>query len=177
MIEISELIDKNAVDRVAAESGVAIAVVDTDSREVFVSNNNSICRNLNPTGEFSPKCAEYCGQAFEKAREAGRMIGFECHAGLDCRAVLAERSGMQFVTIIGRTFAKAENYRRATERAITGDWRHFPPSKFFENILLTASAEVLTRTAEKIGRLVVGAGKTPDAKPELAGVPGLEAKT
>lgn len=155
MSENPEFIDKNELDRLADESGVAVAIVNSKSRQVFVSNDNSICRNLNPSDRFSPKCAAFCGKAFEKAAESGGMIGFECHAGLDCRAVCSQRSGKKFVAIVGRTFVKAENYRKATERAISGDWSKFPPSQFFENILLTGSTGVLDKTAKQVERLIV----------------------
>lgn len=143
----SEPIDTEAIGRFAAENGVAIALVDSSAREVSVFNNNSICRNLNPGGEFSPECARSCGQAFENA--AGGTFSYECHAGLECRAV---RVGTRLVAIVGRTFVKAENYRRATERSIAGDWKNYSPAEFFENILLTASATTLDETAGRIAR-------------------------
>ena len=146
--------DQKALDRIAEESGLAIAIVDENARQVAVTNNNSICRNLNPSNEFSPACAQFCGKALEKALEAGKMIGFECHAGLDCRAIPAGTPDKQFVAIVGRTFLKAENYRKATERAIKGDWSHFSPSEFFENILLTGSSDALTKTAELVEHLL-----------------------
>ncbi len=149
-----EISDEEAIDRLADESGLAIAIVDGLSREVSTSNNNSICRNLNPSGEFSPDCAKFCGKALEKAVEAGGTIGFECHAGLDSRALPFKRSGKQLAAIIGRTFVKAENYRKATERAITGDWSEYPPSQFFENILLTGSMDTLDKTAKKAAKIL-----------------------
>jgi len=140
--------------RLAEESGLAIAIVDADGRQVVVSNNNSICRYLNPASEFSPGCAHFCGRALEKALDAGKMIGFECHAGLDCRAVAAGTHEKPFVAIVGRTFLKSENYRKATTRAISGDWSKFSPSTFFENVLLTGSSATLTKTAEKVEHIL-----------------------
>ena len=151
---LNEIPDKLALDTLADESGVAIAIVDQAGREVSVSNNNSICRRLNPTGEFSSACAAFCGKALEKAFESGSGVGYECHAGLECRAIPIEKSDERFVAIIGRTFVKAEKYRRATERAISGDWSNFAPSEFFENILLTGSAELVDKAARKLESLV-----------------------
>jgi diguanylate cyclase (GGDEF)-like protein len=142
--------------RLAEETGLAIAIVDGDSRQVAASNNNSICRHLNPSSEFSPACARFCGKAFEKTLKAGKMVGFECHAGLDCRAVAAGPADKPFVAIVGRTFLSSDNYRKATERAIKGDWSEFPPSKFFENVLLTGSPAALTKTAEKVEQILAG---------------------
>ena len=52
------------LDRLAEENGVAIVVVDREGNEASVSNNNSMCRSLNASAEFAPRCAEYCGSAF-----------------------------------------------------------------------------------------------------------------
>ena len=162
MSVLKEIPDKLALDTLADESGVAIAIVDQAGREVSVSNNNSICRRLNPTGEFSSACSEFCGKALEKAFEAGSGVSFECHAGLECRAIPVNKPEGRLVAIIGRTFVKAEKYRRATERAISGDWSAFPPSEFFENILLTGSKELVDKAARKLESL---AEVTPQTAP------------
>ncbi len=154
MSDTQNIIASGTLSSLAEENGMAIAIVDEDSRQVVVSNNNSICRHLNPANKFSSACSHFCGKALEKALEAGGMIGFECHAGLDCRAIPSGDAEKRFVAIVGRTFLKAENYRKATERAITGDWSEFPPSEFFENILLTGSSDALTTTANEVERLL-----------------------
>ncbi len=154
MSDAQNIIGGETLGRLAEENGMAIAIVDNAARQVVVSNNNSICRHLNPGNTFSPACAKFCGKALEKALEAGGMIGFECHAGLDCRAIVSGDPKKRFVAIVGRTFLKAESYRKATERAITGDWSEFPPAEFFENILLTGSSDALTKTAEQVEQLI-----------------------
>jgi diguanylate cyclase (GGDEF)-like protein len=125
--------------RIAEQSGVAVVLLDNDSREVLSSNNNSICSILYPSQEFGPRCAEYCGLAFAKASEAGAPIEYKCHAGLECKAVMLRNGGQQLVAITGRVFTKAEDYRTATERSLDGDWQKFPPSEFFGNVLLGGS--------------------------------------
>jgi ligand-binding sensor protein len=135
------------LDSLADENGVAIVVVDSDSHEVSVSNNNSMCRNLYSSAEFAPSCAQFCGKAFERAVEAGKMIEYECYAGLTCKAVPVTDRGTQFVAIVGRTFLKAENYRKATEKAVSGEWSRFRPSEFFENILMTGSKASLEKAS------------------------------
>lgn len=147
----SVLPEKSVLDELADRSGVAIAIVDSPSREISVSNNNSICRHLNPGGRFSTDCAKYCGMAFQKAINAGTRIQYECHAGLECRAVPITSTQRPLVAIVGRTFVRSDSYRKATERAITGDWRRYPPSTFFENILLTGSARKLDEVVGKLG--------------------------
>lgn len=153
MDENTLTIDTDALGRIARESGVAVALANGDG-ELWSANDNSICRSLNASGQFSPACARYCGKALAKVQEVGRPIGFVCHAGLDCRAIAATRSDRPLVAIVGRTFLKSENYRKATERAVTGDWCEFSPSDLFENVLLTASADVLDRTTKQVRQLV-----------------------
>ena len=138
------------LDRLADENGVAIVVVDAETNDVSVSNNNSMCRCLYGSEEFAPACDRYCGRAYEWAAEAGKPVDYECHAGLSCRAVPVSEGGKQFVAIVGRTFLKAERYREATEKAITGEWRQFRPTEFFENVLISGSAEGIDLTAGRL---------------------------
>ena len=152
------------LDRVADESGLAIALIDGSSREVVVSNNNSICQNLNPNGKFEGKCADFCGTAFEETAVVGGGVGFTCHAGLECRAVPVGEGGQQLVAIVGRTFINAEDYRKATSRAISGDWSGYSPSEFFKNILLTGSVSVIEQTAKKVEALMPKASQMPEEK-------------
>ena len=144
-----ELTRTERLERLAEESGLAIAVAGEGGRQIAAFNNNSICAKLNPDTKFSAACARFCGMALEKAREAGKTVGFVCHAGLDCRAFIPAGREDKQVVIIGRTFLKAENYRKATERAITGDWKTYAPAELFENILLTGSADVLNKATQE----------------------------
>lgn len=145
--------EDNLLERLADESGLAIVVVDENSSVVSESNNNSMCRALYNSENFAPLCAEFCGRAFEWANNADSPVEYECYAGLKCSAVKIEAEEKPLVAIIGRTFLKAENYRMATERAISGDWNEFPPSRFFENVLLTGSEKKIEKLVRKIGNL------------------------
>ena len=168
-----EIPDKKTLDRLADESGVAVVFVDENQREIFATNNNSICRNLNPQGNLVGQCAAFCGTALEETAEVGGSVSFTCHAGLECRAIPIQRSNAKLVAIVGRTFIKAENYRRATARAISGDWGAFPPSDFFENILLTGSQDILDKVARQMESLV---GKSPAVEPVVVGPPVVAAE-
>ena len=144
-------ISANSPEKIADENGLAI-VLTGENEVVSTANNNSICENLYSSEEFAPRCAEFCGRAFQIANEAGNSVAYQCYAGLDCLAVPL-KAGKPLVAIVGRTFTKAENYRKAAERAVAGDWNSFPPSKFFENVLI-GSAKVLetaARALEKLG--------------------------
>lgn len=142
------------LDRVAEESGVAIAVLDENSDEAAASNNNSMCAALYTSPEFSADCARFCGRAFANVWREGKPVEFQCHAGLHCKALPVKDGGRQFVAIIGRTFVKAENYRTATEKAITGKWRGFVPSEFFENVLISGSESAIEIAAKRLDRFV-----------------------
>lgn len=142
----------------ADESGLAVALVDEQSRQVAAANNNSICAALNPGEKFCAACSEFCGQAFERTVNSS-VYDYQCFAGLDCRAVPISRNSGQFVVITGRAFSKAENYHRAADRAVSGDWARFQPAEFFGNILMTAS----TASIEKLGNAVASMS---DERPE-----------
>lgn len=153
MSKSPDFIDEKALSDLAQESGLAVAVVDGPG-EIFTANNNSICRSLNPSGKFTGHCAAFCGTALEEVAEVGERVSFTCHAGLECRVIPIENVEKPLVAIIGRTFTKAENYRKATERAIEGDWRDYSPAVIFENVLLSGSTGALDKTVEKLERLV-----------------------
>ncbi|CAN5851372.1 hypothetical protein BH20ACI4_BH20ACI4_12890 [soil metagenome] len=145
--------EKTILDRLADESGLAIVVVDENSSAVSASNNNSMCRALYSSEEFAPRCAEFCGKAFEWANESETSVEYECYAGLKCSAVKLESAEKPLVAIVGRTFLKAENYRQATGRAISGDWQKFPPSSFFENVLLSGSDKKIEKLVKRVANL------------------------
>lgn len=145
-----------AVKEIAATEGVAVVVVEDDKiSKVASANDNSICTILSNSDEFAPSCRKYCGQVYDRAVRSPKPLKYRCHAGLDCIAVRVNGPGKkQLVAITGRTFTKADEYRQATERAITGDWRHFPPSKFFENVLLSSNSDALEKAARRIASLL-----------------------
>lgn len=144
-------------NQAADKSGLAVVVADENSPAVSKSNNNSMCEILYNSEEFAPECDKYCGKAFRIAAEAGKTIGYKCYAGLNCLAVPIEAERKQFVVITGRTFLKADDYRSATERVISGDWRQFEAGKFFENVFLSGSPRDLETLAKRFENLSDGA--------------------
>lgn len=144
---------KTVLESLAEDSGLAIAVVDKNSSGISAANNNSMCQALYSSEAFAPECAKFCGKAYQMATQTGETVGYECHAGLNCLAVPVKTGEKTLVAIVGRAFIKAENYRKATERAISGDWKKFPPTKFFENVLLTGSPNNLEKAAKRLRNL------------------------
>jgi diguanylate cyclase (GGDEF)-like protein len=163
----TEMIDTAELDRLADENGCAVSVVDSQRREVFTSNNNSICKSLNPAPEFSNACDKYCGEAFGRANSTKEVIEYRCHAGLDCKAVVYTKDEQPLVAIIGRTFTDTDKYREATQRALSGDWSEQPANDFFDNVLISGSSRQLDQAAVALQKLTakISAAKAPDPMP------------
>lgn len=144
------------LEQIAEQNGLAIVIADGRVAPIDGANNNSMCRTLYASAEFAPRCAEFCGRAFDWANEAGKPVAYECHAGLSCLTVPLPSNQSEEkspVAIVGRTFLKAGNYRAATERAMIGDWQRFPPTDFFENVLLTGSMLPLEKLGARLTKL------------------------
>ncbi len=150
MVSIDEK-DELTLESLAEQHGVAVVVVDENSIAVASANNNSICSQLYDSADFGAACAEYCGKAYAMATAAGDAVDYECHAGLVCRAVPVMQGGKRLVAIVGRTFVRSENYRRATEKASAGDWRRFPQNTLFDNVLLSGSSAPIERLGRELG--------------------------
>ena len=142
------------LDKLAEENSCAISLIDSSRSEIETFNNNSICMELNPDAGFSPECEAYCGKAYELANAEGGPISYQCHAGLECRAVPVALGEERLVAIVGRTFTDAAKYRKATERAISGDWNKYSPNSFFGNVLVGGSARDLENTVDAVSKLI-----------------------
>ena len=151
LMNSDETNQQRQLDELAEQNGLAIIVVDENSSELSESNNNSMCRILYNSEEFAPKCAEFCGKAHYWATETKKPVEYKCYAGLNCMAVQMKNG--KSVAIVGRVFLKAEDYRRATERVVSGDWKQFPAGGFFENALLSGTPENVTKLAREVQEL------------------------
>ena len=145
--------EKAELDRLAAESGLALAIV-VGREQVESSNDNSICKTLNRGGKFSGPCAKFCGAATAEIEKAGGGVSYRCHAGLECRAL---PTGFGSAVIVGRALVKAEDYRAATQRAVSGDWKVYSSAELFENVLLTTSTSVIDTFAKKVAKWLAAA--------------------
>ncbi len=147
-------------DSIASESGLAVSVVESDGLEAkSLSNGNSICSVLMHSEKFGAECEKYCGNVHSQSEKTGKPFKFKCHAGLECIAVPIRIEGrIPSAAIIGRAFTKAEAYRIATEKAISGEWSEFAPSAVFENVLLTGSQNV-----ELLAKKIAGLDKEETA--------------
>ena len=160
--------NETVLDELAAESGVAIVVLDKDGAERTAINNNSICRNLYPSADFGPRCAEFCGAALRRSSEAGGVIEYRCHAGLDCKALALKKGDREVVTIFGRTFSSSNSYREAASRAAAGDWKNFPQNSLFENVIISSSPSRLETLETQIKEIEKDLIADADQKPSRA---------
>lgn len=143
------------LEHLALQSGLAIVVVKDDSAPVFQANNNSICEKLYSSEEFAPRCAEFCGRAFEDAVTAGEKIAVRCHAGLHYLAQpFSNSENHPMVAIIGRAFLKSDEYRAATTRAMKGDWKDFSPEDLFKNVLLKSGEDDFEKTDRRFTKIL-----------------------
>ena len=157
--------DNHHLHDLADRNGLAIIVVDGHSSVLNESNDNSMCRILYNSAEFAPHCAEFCGKAFEWTNETEKEVEYQCYAGLNCMAV--QTKNKKSVAIIGRVFLKAKDYRSATTRAASGDWKQFPANKFFGNTLF-GTTEDLRKTSKTVAQMEM---QIPDSRFQI---PDLE---
>jgi diguanylate cyclase (GGDEF)-like protein len=165
--DLSGITNENELEGLAVESGVAIVVVDEAGFHIVSANNNSICRTLNPDGKLTGMCRDFCGTALEETRAVGGPVFYTCHAGLSCAATPAGTGDRPLVTIVGRSFVNSGNYRRATARAIDGDWTKFSAADLFENVLMSPSDDEIKAVARKAATLVTRV-TAADAAPEAS---------
>lgn len=168
-------------NHLADESGFSVIVVKGESSiTVSETNNNSLCRVLSASEKFSPRCAEFCGRAVKDSNEEGKTIYRQCYAGLHYAATPIDDlgEGENLAVISGRAFIKTDDYRNATERAISGDWQQFPAEELFGNILLAGSLKEIESLGKRLEGLseedrvlLLTAGKTQDSneKVQIAG--------
>ncbi len=160
------------IDRQADESGLAISFIDASRQEIHTSNNNSICHELNPGPGFSTDCDKYCGAAFERVIASGGVAEYRCHAGLDCRAVSFQTGQSTLAAVVGRAFTDTSEYKKATERAISGDWSRFSPNELFDNVLISGSSRQLEEAVSELGKLEVEAEPSPK-RPDPTDLPPI----
>lgn len=144
---------KRVQDTLANRGGVSVVTVSEDMSVVAESNNNSICQVLFSSKEFASSCAKFCGKAFEMAARAGKSVDYKCYAGLHCKAVPVAVEDKRFVAIVGRSFLTSQDYRVATQRAVSGDWNKFSRTKFFGNVILSGSPRHLELVAGQFENL------------------------
>lgn len=141
-------------DALAERAGLSVLVIEGHQPPALaVSNNNSICRVVQSSATHAERCEPFCGEAFQKAMEAGKAVNYRCHAGLYCVAAPLENKEKPLVAIVGRAFLKTSDYRDLTERIFLGDWQNLPEIELFENVNLSGSLDDLEKLAARLQNL------------------------
>jgi diguanylate cyclase (GGDEF)-like protein len=135
---------ESAQDSLAAESGLALLLVEGHQPpQLLTSNNNSICHAFQSSTAHAHLCEPYCGEAYRRAYEAGDADHYRCHAGLHCFASPVElKKGRRLAVIGGRAFVAAADYREIVERFRVGDLRDLLKPELFQNVLFTTRFEL-----------------------------------
>ena len=137
---------------IAEGSGIALLLVEGyQPPALTVSNNNSICQQLQSSPEHVRLCDAYCGLAHKRATAEGSVVHYRCHAGLQCFALPVKISGRQLAIIGGRAFASSNDYREFVERVRSGDLKELPSDKLFQNVIFADEAS-LDHVALKVSR-------------------------
>ncbi len=161
-------IAEKGIGEVADQTGLAVALVDSDGQTVGVANNNSICESLQASRVHRAGCAEFCGRAFQLAQSNSAEFSYECHVGLSCVAVPLDTSARPLVAIVGRAFRSAEKYYAATSRLLSGEWNDIPEESLLANVLVSGSSLNFDRALAKVGAIEFSEGEGPESGEAIA---------
>ena len=101
----------------AEKNNIAITTLSRDGAAIGgIENDNSICRAMRISAEHASKCAAECGKAFSTAVEAGHLVEYRCHAGLQCFTVPIHLHGKQLAILGGRAFTSTSDYSSFLDR-------------------------------------------------------------
>ncbi len=155
----------------SATAGLSVLLVQGHQpRALAVSNNNSICHAFQSSAIHAQLCEPYCGQAYERAREANKTTFYRCHAGLHCFASPIEGAGEQPLAVIGgRAFLRSDDYRDLAERIRIGDLNDLLSEDLFRNVIFSSKQdldELAARLAEIPSHAKSDVGDTQGASKE-----------
>jgi diguanylate cyclase (GGDEF)-like protein len=121
----------------AARAGLSLLLVKgAQPPQLAISNNNSICQAIQSSPEHGTLCDPFCGDAYRRAREAGHITAYRCHAGLHCFAAPVRIGEQADLAVIGgRAFLEIAEYRKAIERFRSGDLKDLFTQETFDNVI------------------------------------------
>ena len=156
-------------ERIAEGSALSVLLVDGyQPPALVVSNNNSICHAFQSTPEFVKLCDPYCGQAHQRATNAGGVIDYKCHAGLSCIAMPVAIGGEPNLAVIGgRAFVTGADYRATVERFRVGDFKDLLAKDPFQNVIFSEPArleELASRLANAASKFRAGEGEADEKR-------------
>jgi diguanylate cyclase (GGDEF)-like protein len=148
-------------DKLAAASGLSVLLVDGRQPPALIaSNNNSICHAFQSSLEYVSLCDPYCGDAHRLAMSAGSMVGYKCHAGLQCFTMPVQIGREQNLAAIGgRAFVSGADYRALVDRFRAGELNDLLSRQPFENVIF-AESQRLDQLSERIQKAARTFGAT-----------------
>lgn len=153
-------------ESVAESSGISLLLVDGHQPPALtVTNNNSICNALQSSPSHVKLCDPYCGEAHDRAIEAGTITHYRCHAGLQCFAMPIEIDKTRELAVIGgRAFVRSSDYRDLVERFRSGDLRQLASEEVFQNVIF-ADESALDHAALRLTKATSQFVKQPQQPP------------
>jgi diguanylate cyclase (GGDEF)-like protein len=138
-------------DEIAAETGLAVLLVDGHQPPALVvCNNNSICHAFQSSRKHVRLCDPFCGAAHQRAMSAGSKVEYKCHAGLQCFTMPVQIGKRTDLAVIGgRAFTSGADYRSLIERFRAGELNELLSRNPFENVIF-AEPERLEKAAKRI---------------------------
>jgi diguanylate cyclase (GGDEF)-like protein len=101
----------------AEKNSIALCTLNQDGAVIGrIENDNSICKALRVSPDYSPSCAADCASAYNNAIETGQRVEYTCHAGLRCFAIPVSISKKQLVILGGRAFTSTAEYTDFLQR-------------------------------------------------------------
>ncbi len=140
-------------DKLAAEAGLAVLLVDgRQPPAIIVSNNNSICHAFQSSVESVSLCDPYCGDAHRRAMSAGTRVEYKCHAGLQCFTQPVQIGKQQNLAVIGgRAFVSAADYRALVDRFRAGELNELLTKEPLGNVIF-ADVQRLEQLSERLDK-------------------------
>lgn len=129
---------------IAESSGISLLLVEGyQPPALVVTNNNSICNALQSSPEHVKLCDPFCGEAHARAKAAGTITHYRCHAGLQCFAMPLEIDATRELAVIGgRAFGRSSDYRELAERVRSGDLQDLSADELFQNVIFADESDL-----------------------------------
>lgn len=129
---------------IAESSGISLLLVEGyQPPALVVTNNNSVCNALQSSPSHVKLCDPFCGEAHARAKAAGTITHYRCHAGLQCFAMPVEIDATRELVVIGgRAFGRSSDYRELAERVRSGDLQDMSADELFQNVIFADESDL-----------------------------------
>ena len=160
----------------AEKTGVSLCTLNQDSAVIGrIESDNSICKALRVSADYSPSCAADCASGYNNAIESDEPVAYTCHAGLHCFAIPVSISNKRLVILGGRAFTSAAEYtdflRRYSDLESVTTGECLKNIKFLDARDLTQAADLVDSTAryhfQSASKIDAQSAEIAQASPDL----------